>query len=266
MRIGSWVRNRRVITLIDNGSTHNFINQDVAKKINLKVTPIDPFQVRVANGDRLTCSHIYKAVPIKLQGVGITADLYAIPLGGTDIVLGIQWLENLGKVVTDYKAGTMEFKWGDGLAKIEARTGDQMQEIGIKSLERMIQKGAQCYAIKIERKGPEPPVDSGKRHQDITNILTKYSMVVNEPQGLPLKRRFDHHIPLKDESQAVNVHPYRYTYFQKNEIERQVNEMLKQGLIRPSNNPFSSPVLLVKKKRWNLEVLYGLPGFKCNNN
>jgi hypothetical protein len=34
----------------------------------------------------------------------------------------------------------------------------------------------------------------------------------------------------------------------KTEIEQQVQDMLKQGLIQPSTSPFSSPMLLVKKK------------------
>ena len=44
-----------------------------------------------------------------------------------------------------------------------------------------------------------------------------------------------------DESQHVNVLPHLCAHFQKGEIEKQVDDMLKQGIIWPSSSPFSSP-------------------------
>lgn len=70
-------------------------------------------------------------------------------------------------------------------------------------------------------------------------------------EGLPPARRHDHTIELKLGEEPVNIRQYRYPQFQKDEIERLVAEMLAAGIIQPSTNPFSSPMLLVKKKDGN---------------
>lgn len=59
-------------------------------------------------------------------------------------------------------------------------------------------------------------------------------------------------------AQPVFVHPYRYAPLLKTEIERQVTEMLQQGIIQKSTSAFASPVLLVKKKdqSWRFCVDY----------
>lgn len=56
----------------------------------------------------------------------------------------------------------------------------------------------------------------------------------------------------------MNVKPYRYAPTQKDEIERQITEMLTNGIIKPSTSPFASPVILVKKKdrTWRFCVDY----------
>lgn len=58
--------------------------------------------------------------------------------------------------------------------------------------------------------------------------------------------------------QGVSVRPYRHSSTQKDVIEELVRELLHRGLIQLSNNPFSSPVVLAKKKdnTWRMCVDY----------
>jgi len=82
-------------------------------------------------------------------------------------------------------------------------------------------------------------------------VLQEFSNVFMEPSSLPPSRQIDHNILLKEGTAPVNVCPYRYAHYQKKEIEKQVQEMINSRLIQPSISPFSSLVLLVKKKDGN---------------
>lgn len=81
----------------------------------------------------------------------------------------------------------------------------------------------------------------------MAELLTKYGALFAEPSGLPPPRSADHKIPLRPGVQPVKVRSYRYSPIQKTEIEKQLKQMLSQGVIRPSTT-FASPVLLVRKK------------------
>ncbi|CAA0836886.1 Unknown protein, partial [Striga hermonthica] len=124
MRLPAWVKDRRVTVVVDNGSSHNFINATLSHKLKLPTSMVEPFEVRVANGERLRCSKVYRGVPIKFQGVTVKADLFALPLVGPDVVLGVQWLEGLGDVTTNYRKGVMKFEAGDQLVTLKASEGE----------------------------------------------------------------------------------------------------------------------------------------------
>uniref|UniRef100_A0A452Y0D6 Reverse transcriptase domain-containing protein n=1 Tax=Aegilops tauschii subsp. strangulata TaxID=200361 RepID=A0A452Y0D6_AEGTS len=97
---------------------------------------------------------------------------------------------------------------------------------------------------------PIPPI--------IQRILTGFRDVFEEPNTLPPHRQYDHAITLEPGTAPINCRPYRYSPLQKDEIERQVAEMLRKGLITHSMSPFAMPVLLVKKKdgSWRFCVDY----------
>ncbi|MCH93845.1 hypothetical protein A2U01_0014798, partial [Trifolium medium] len=58
----------------------------------------------------------------------------------------------------------------------------------------------------------------------------------------------DKFVTLSEGSSPVKVKPYRYPHSQKEQIEIMIQEMLQQGIIHNSTSPFSSPIILVKKK------------------
>lgn len=101
--------------------------------------------------------------------------------------------------------------------------------------------------------------------KEVEQLLNEFRKITLTPNSLPPQGEFDHRIRLIDESKPVNVAPYRYAHFQKDEMKRQVEEILGTRLIRNNTSPFSSPMLLVKKERRVMEILYRLPGVKCSN-
>lgn len=93
---------------------------------------------------------------------------------------------------------------------------------------------------------------------DMQSLLEEYHDVFDQPTTLPPHRALDHSISLEPGAHPTNSRPYQYSPLQKDEIERQVSEMLDRGVIQTSMSPFASPVLLVKKKddTWRFCVDY----------
>lgn len=87
-------------------------------------------------------------------------------------------------------------------------------------------------------------------------ILYEFKDVVNEeePDKLPPKREWTHRITLLEGTQPTYRAQYRLTLQEKEELEKQVNELLKKGFIRESTSPFNAPVLFVKKKTGELRL------------
>ncbi|XP_060195167.1 uncharacterized protein LOC132624400 [Lycium barbarum] len=114
---------------------------------------------------------------------------------------------------------------------------------------------ASYYHLALVSHAPDNPL---AHPPDLKDLIDGFSDVFQKPGSLTPSCPQDHSIHLLPNSGPINVKPYRYPYFQKREMERLVAEMLKDGIIRPSTSPYSSPVLLVRKKdgTWRFCVDY----------
>lgn len=246
LRVRIDINQKQLVALIDSGATHNFLGEKEAARLGLKLTPTKPFNVRVADGHPLRCRGAYRRVRTRIAGEVFEIDFFSLPLSGLDAVLGVSWLEQLGPIVCDWRAQSMRFTWATKEVVVTGLQRGQIGEAHSKEIEREARKGHSVFALTIHRDdttAAEPPVSANLRR-----LLRRYDTVFQTPTTLPPKRDIEHHITLKEGSDPVNVRPYRYAHFQKEEIEKQVQAMLDAGLVRPSSSPFSSPVLLVKKK------------------
>lgn len=103
------------------------------------------------------------------------------------------------------------------------------------------------YTEKLRQTGASKGV-SKAQEQELEKLLSHYEEVFKEPKGLPPKREKEYVITLLEGHEPVNVRPYRYSHHHKNEIEKQVKELLSTRVIRHNQSAFCSPVILVKKK------------------
>lgn len=83
-----------------------------------------------------------------------------------------------------------------------------------------------------------------------------------EGNDLTFANEVKHKIKTVDDI-PTHVRSYRYPYVHKDEVRKQISDMLDQGIIRPSFSPWSSPVWIVPKKRdsngkqkWRLVIDY----------
>jgi hypothetical protein len=254
MRVIAILNGQKTVVLLDTGSTHNFMDGTLAKTLKLPIDVESNFGVRVANGQVIRTLGECKEVKFKMQGLHLKLTFNLLELGGCGIVLGTQWLSTLGVISWDFKNLVMGFM----------HEGKQVWLQGLKEKPNLIQ-GSKDFKGKATMKGlllQIMPCELASIQEEICapirELVEEFPQVFEEPEGLPPKRNHEHQILLK---QGVPPHfqrPYRYPHYQKTEIEKIVQDLLDSGCVRPSQSPFASPVLLVRKAdgSWRMCVDY----------
>ncbi|MCH87222.1 hypothetical protein A2U01_0008088, partial [Trifolium medium] len=261
-RISGTIANHTALVLVDGGSTHNFIQESVAVQLGLNHSPIPPLHVMVGNGQELLCSKVCLNVPIILQGHEFLVDLHMLGLKGADIVLGAHWLKQLGPVIMDYQHLSMKFFHNNSCVELIGNSSSLPPPLTLHQFQKFMRHEPEAQLFSLRAHSIDPIVHATSPtsldNPQLTELLRQFEHLFSEPTHLPPPRLTDHKIPLLSNSSPVNVRPYRYPHSQKLEIESQVTKMLQSGWIQPSTSPYSSPVLLLKKKdgSWRMCVDY----------
>jgi hypothetical protein len=83
---------------------------------------------------------------------------------------------------------------------------------------------------------------------ELVKIISNYDELFQEPTRFPPKREFEHEICLQQDAPLPNIGMYMSSMIETTEITNKVQELLDQGIIRPSFSPCGSPIVLVPKE------------------
>ena len=222
-----------------------------------------PCQAQVIFGDGSTTVDCTEECLVHLQLGSFNSKEWLLLLSipdPYDILLGDKWLKTHGahllydkqalEIVTSKRKFTIKSIHAPKPTSY-TKTKD-VRQLNYSQVKRSMTKGHQVILCFISKEGvvEEPTTEVPQSlQQDLDNLLKEYEDVFGtklHTDGVPAPD-MPEVIPIPPDTKPPNRPLYRYSPLEQQEIEKQVQAMLEQGLIEKSTSPYGAPVLLVKK-------------------
>lgn len=233
MRLVGHFGQHKLHILVDPGSTHNFLDINIASQIGCQLETTKLMSVKAATSGTLLTNYKCAAFTWKVQGSSFTTEIRTVPLDCCDFVLGVQWLCTLGPILWDFLNLRMEFTLLGTKHVLRGVVKSGGKLIKGSSLNKLMLQEPQIALIQLreidDRTEAQPDFNPAMLFSHISasattntddphlqQLLSSYSDIFEEPKSLPpFREGFDHQIPLLAGSDPVNLRPYRYSSLQK---------------------------------------------------
>ena len=163
-RMHDFFHQHRLIILVDGGCTHNFIQSCVAYFLHLPVSPSNTLRIMVGDDNTLDCTTTSQQVPLYIQGHTFVTDLFHLPISGIDIVLGIQWLKQLGPITKNHKGLAMSFFLLGQPTTLIMNVSMDPVSISAQQLKRYAQTHSILALFALTTSPPQPNTSSSPSH------------------------------------------------------------------------------------------------------
>ena len=256
------------VILIDCGASHNFISRSWVEEHELGTERLpNPLRVKLADsGPPREVTFRTEVLPINVATCSFSQSFTVIDLDGFDALLGKEWLTDCNPQI-NFVTHKVQLKNGSFIADgkglppglPDQREGTaSLHFISGRAAAKSIRKGCDgflCWVEQISDMEPDPSqelsvrVEGERKHQ--VNVLVesfKDCFPDHLPARLPPFRAVNHEIDLEPGSSPPSRPAYRMSKPEVEELERQLQELLKNEFIQPSKSPYGAPVFFIKKK------------------
>jgi hypothetical protein len=211
LKIRGSIQNIEILVLIDSGSSNSFISEQVSELLTGVSYSPKPTNVRVANGKIIQYAAEILNVEWYLQGHVFCSHLKVLALQNFDMVIGMDWLE---------KHSPMRVHWTQKWLTIPYYNSQL-------TLQGIITGVLNCQMIELmQLQSVSPAGETEEVPEVVQQLLSKFQDVFTTSTTLLPRRHCDHTIPLIPGASHVYSRPHRYAPALKDEIEKQVTEML----------------------------------------
>ena len=146
MKLKGEIQGHPVMVLIDCGATHNFITKDIVQQLRLSLIATTSYGVMMGTGGMVRTEGMCKNFLLTLQDVEIIEDFLPLDLGSADVILGMQWLEKLGRMQINWKTLLVKFQLGTTTIMLKGEPSLYKTRISLRALIRIMQhEGKACY-------------------------------------------------------------------------------------------------------------------------
>lgn len=226
---------KRVVALLDSGSSSSFINEQFALQENCQLLPVKARRIVVAGGGTLLSSAVVPHCAFQMAKLPLKHSFRVLNLPSHDVILGYDWFSLVSPVSFDVPQNLFSFTV-QGKTTVTTSMYNKTEEIVEISAEhavKMLDKGVQAFLIQLHNIVAETP----EKHcipVVVNKLLEDYKDVFAEPTKLPPQRALDHKIELLPGVTPPHSRPYRVPHHQKAEMKKQITHLLENNLTRHS--------------------------------
>lgn len=151
MKLKGAIGDYEVVVMIDLGATHNFISMEMISELGIPVEPTGGFGVCLGNGESVRGTGMCRGVKLVLEGgVEIISDFLPLGLGSSDVILGVQWLETLGVVMTGWKKQEMTYKIQGTPITLTGNPSLMRSKISLKAMVKSLRKNGGAFMVECQ--------------------------------------------------------------------------------------------------------------------